>query len=385
MLLKLLLSAIAALVLLWVPTITVRAANVTMTASDIFTGNESSLDTSLANGNHWNNGVVPNASNDYSTGNFVLRTPATSNSLTFTGNSLTINNSNDFQIGGLWYKGADNSGVITVDNLILNGGIITHQQGNTDYFNLAGSLYIAADSQIFPRQGTINVHSTITGSATLTIPGSNNSGNVLRLLAPDNTFTGNIVNSGRLELVDDNLMRFVIGAPGVNNSISGNGPLTALNGDIAFDLGSAGTTLGNSWSIVTAESATYGSSFNIVGFTQVNNVWRKGIYQFSENTGILSVAPAAGDVNGDGSVDQVDYATILAHFRITVSSRAEGDLNGDSFVDLSDFAEWRLAREQFVLSFNAQVPEPSSICLCFLTGSFALCQRRREWRESTDC
>jgi hypothetical protein len=360
-----LLLLIAALAALWGPTRNARAADVTLSTSDILTGSQSSLDTSLANGNNWAGGVLPEVGNDYFTGNFVLRTPANNGSLTFAGDSLTINNTNDFQNGGFWYKGTGTTGTITIDNLILDGGIMTHQNGTGDIFRLDGNLHVASASQIFPRQGPINLSSTLTGSATLTVPGSNSAACVLRVLSPSNTFSGNIVNNGRLEFVDDSLMNFVVGGSGVNNSIAGNGALTALNGDLNIDLTNASDALGDSWDLVTA-NASYGSSFNILGFTEINNTWRNGIYQFSEATGILSVAPSLGDVNGDGDIDQFDYDAILAHFRTSVGSRAEGDLNGDGFVDLTDFAEWRLAREEFLLRNATAVPEPASLAVCLL-------------------
>jgi hypothetical protein len=371
MLSRILLLLIAALAALLVPTRNLRAANVTLSASDLLTGSQSSLDTSLANGNNWAGGVLPGTGNDYFTGNFVLRTPANNSSLTFAGDSLIINNTNDFQNGGFWYKGTGTAGTITINNLILSGGIITHQNGAGDIFRLAGNLHVASASQIFPRQGPINLSATMTGSATLTVPGSNNADCVLRVLSPSNTFSGNIVNNGRLEFVDDSSMNFVVANSGVSNSITGNGALTALNGDLNIDLTSASDTLGDSWSLVTA-NASYGSSFNILGFTEVNNTWRNGIYQFNEATGILSVAPSLGDVNGDGNIDQIDYDAILAHFRTSVGSRAEGDLNGDGFVDLTDFAEWRLAREEFLLRNATAVPEPASLATCLMTVCFVL-------------
>jgi hypothetical protein len=365
------LLSLAALAALLAPALNLHAANVTLSASDILTGNQSSLDTSLANGNNWAGGVVPTAGNSYFTGNFVLRTPVNNSSLTFAGDSLTINNTNDFQNGGFWYKGTGSAGTITINNLILSGGIITHQNGTGDIFRLAGNLNVATASQIFPRQGPILLSSTLTGSATLTVPGSNGVDCILRVLSPSNTFTGNIVNNGRLEFSDNSLMNFVVGNSGVNNRISGNGALTALNGDLNINLTNASTTLGDSWSLVTA-NASYGSTFNILGFTEVNNVWRNGNYQFSEATGILSVAPALGDVNGDGDINQIDYDAILTNFRKTVATRAQGDLNGDGFVDLTDFAEWRLAREEFLLRNATAVPEPTAVAICLLALVFVI-------------
>lgn len=337
-----------------------QAANVTLTASDNPIGN-SSFDAAAPNDAgyvvRWDNMAFPTSGNDYFTGDFVLRTPDTGDSYTFAGDSLTVNNTNDSQNGGLWYKGTGGSGVITINNLIMNGGIITHQNGVGDVFRLAGNINVVADSQIFAKQGPINISATISGSATITNPGDQGAGRTLIFSSPSNTFSGNIVNDGRFQLDDDAVLNFVIGASGVNNFVAGGGPQTTFDGDFVLDLSGAGTTLGDSWTLVSAANATYGSTFTVAGFTQVADVWKSGIYQFSEATGILSVAPKAGDVDNDGDVDEIDYQVILAHFQKNVSSRAEGDLNGDGIVNLTDFAEWRLANEALVAA-NVVVPEP---------------------------
>jgi hypothetical protein len=45
----------------------------------------------------------------------------------------------------------------------------------------------------------------------------------------------------------------------------------------------------------------------------------------------------AGDINGDGVVDQADLDILVAHFGQTVPAGTLGDLNGDGTVDLQDF------------------------------------------------
>jgi Dockerin type I domain len=338
-----------------------RAANVTMTASDSPIGN-SSFDAAAPNDAgyivRWDNMAFPSSGNDYFTGNYVLRTPDNGANFSFAGDSLTVNNTNGFQNGGLWYKGSGSSGVITIDNLILDGGAITHQSGVGDVFQLDGNLNVASNSQIYAKQGPIDLSAVVSGSATITNPGSDGPGRTLIFSSPSNTFTGDIVNNGRFELGDGAVLNFVVAASGVNNSVSGTGAEAVFNGDFVLDLSSAGTTLGDSWSLVSAANASYGSTFTVPGFTQVADVWKSGIYQFSEATGVLSVAPKAGDVDNDGDVDEIDYQAILAHFQKHVTSREEGDLNGDGIVNLSDFAEWRLAHEALLASSSTLVPEP---------------------------
>ena len=110
-----------------------------------------------------------------------------------------------------------------------------------------------------------------------------------------NTYTGNTtVNAGQaLGLADDAQLLFVIGANGVNNAVDGTGSAD-FDGDFVFDLTGAGTTVGDTWSIVDVANLieTFGSTFSVVGFTDAGgNLWNNGNYQFDESTGALSVIP----------------------------------------------------------------------------------------------
>ncbi len=279
------------------------AADVTLTVSDGF-GNSSFN----AAGN-WDSAAAPTAGNDYFTGDFTLRTPPDGDDHTFQGDSLTVNNTNGYA-QGLFYKGLGNTGTITVNNLILDGGMISHGQGSADNFNLDGDITVVSDSEIYAKQGPINVLADIAGSATITNPGSDGTASILTLLSPANTFNGNLVNNGRFTLADDAVLNFVIGASGVNNAISGTGAATAINGDFAFDVSSAGTTLGDSWQIVAADIFTHGETFTVIGFTDPDDfagrrIWIQAIggglfYAYNADTGILSVTD---DSDTDGLSD----------------------------------------------------------------------------------
>ncbi len=117
-----------------------------------------------------------------------------------------------------------------------------------------------------------------------------------------NTYTGNTtVTAGTLVLAAGSQTSFDIGASGTNNKIlgtSGGSEGINLNGNFAFNLGGAGTGLGDSWNIVDMVNftPTYGGTFGVVGFTDIGgNVWQKvnggTTYQFSQATGVLSVVP----------------------------------------------------------------------------------------------
>ena len=275
-----------------------QAATVTLTGIDGI--NTSSFNTAGL----WDNAAAPSAGNDY----FVpdgtrLRTPPDGASYTFAGDSLTINNTTPYG-DGFMYKGTGSTGIITIGNLVFDGGLLSHANGTGDVLNLDGAITIASGgARIWAKQGPFNFYSAISGSGTITnILGDNGAAapRQLTLYSADSTFTGDIVNDGRFILAagtggDPNaVLNFVIGANGVNNSISGTGPSTALNGNFKFDLSGAGTTPGDSWAIVTASNVSYGETFAPIGFTDMgDDTWQKNAngtaYVFDEGTGTLSV------------------------------------------------------------------------------------------------
>ncbi|MCO6046539.1 PEP-CTERM sorting domain-containing protein [Aeoliella sp. ICT_H6.2] len=276
-----------------------EAATVTTTGRDGFGAS------SFNSAGIWSDASAPSAGNDYIVDDEDrVRTPADGSSYTFAGDSLEITavgSGGDLNIAGLSYKGTGNTGTITVDNLILNGGSINHISGVEDIFNLGGTIDVVSDSIIYAKQGPINILSPISGSATITNPGSDGDGRTVTLASSGNTFTGSIVNEGRFALADDAVMNFVVGASGVNNSISGGGPQTALDGDFVIDLSGASTNLGDNWGLVTASSAAYGSTFSIAGFTEAGpGIWTSSAngatYAFETATGSLSVVPEPSSI-----------------------------------------------------------------------------------------
>jgi hypothetical protein len=274
--------------------ISAQAATVTLVAADGF--GQSSFNSGL----NWSDSTAPGAGNDYVDSSYRLRTPADGGSYTFGGDSLTIQHGLGTTNDGFCYKGTGSSGSITVDDLILDGGQMVHINGSGDIFNLYGNVNILNDSAISPRQGPINVYSVISGSAQLTVPISDSASCKLWIHSSANTFTGDIVNQGRFGLVDDAILNFVIGASGVNNDFDGTSHMHAtFDGDFVFDLTSAGTTVGDSWTIIDASSAVYwGDTFTVQGFSEIlPGAWVKQIgtssdyHRFDESTGVLQVVP----------------------------------------------------------------------------------------------
>jgi autotransporter-associated beta strand protein len=157
-----------------------------------------------------------------------------------------------------------------------------------------GTISLSAAGQKIGGSGDLNLGGIIsgtngfekTGAGTLTLSGLN-------------TYSGNTtVSFGELILADNAGLTFVIGTDGVNNKIDGTAAVS-LGGDFTFDLTSAGTTVGDAWTIVDAGNLaeTFESTFSVVGFTDAgSNLWTKDIdgskaYKFSEVTGVLTVIP----------------------------------------------------------------------------------------------
>ena len=160
--------------------------NITLTNSD---ANGTSSFASGFSATNWDNGVAPFSGNGvftnaYLTGTNTLRTPPGSADCTFQGDSLEVTN------GGA--LGAKGSGIITVSNLVLNGGKVSNSGtgGDPDTAVLAGNITLAASSTL-DGGGTagataLDILAPMTGAGGITIA---NNGTVI--FSTNNTYTGN--------------------------------------------------------------------------------------------------------------------------------------------------------------------------------------------------
>ncbi|MBK1832502.1 hypothetical protein [Roseibacillus ishigakijimensis] len=275
----------------------VQAVDVTLTASDALTDPEPY---SFGGAGNWDNAAAPSAGNDYFTGGFLLRTPTSG---TFAGDSLTVTGAGTFTGANneaIMWKGSGTGGVITIDNLTVDGGQLRHGQGDTDSFTYSGnSLTVGANGMGLATQGGMTIASPINGDSQIVIIDSGSAGasRIITFSSDASTYNGNIVLNGsdngraRLTFADDAVFNFLIGSAGTNNAISGVGTVN-FNGDFALDLSGASSTPGDTWNLVTAGSATYGSTFTVAGFTDNgDDTWTSGDYVFDESTGSLTVIP----------------------------------------------------------------------------------------------
>lgn len=144
------------------------AGNVTMTADD-------PIGTSSFNqSGNWDNLTAPTPEYAYFTTNHLLRTPTDSSSHTFGSGSLSIDSGGRFL--GKSTSSAAPGQVVTVHNLILNGGYVDQAHLHS-YMTLVGGITVNAPSALGALHGNIlDVQSVISGSAPLTISGSINAG-----------------------------------------------------------------------------------------------------------------------------------------------------------------------------------------------------------------
>ncbi len=268
----------------------------------------------------WSNNHFAQPGTAYSTGSFLLRTPASGNSFSFVGDSLTVNNTNGAD-GGLLYKGTGTTATTTLKNLILDGGYVRHASGAGDLFQLAGKVTLAASSTIDAFQGNIRISANIGGSGSLT-----KSGTYALTLSGDNSYSGDTnINGGTLRLAPTEAVASYsfdtpAGRTGVANGGTGgaamNGALVggaaivdggrfgkavSLSGGASVDINSPIVDLGNTgnWSVSAwVKTTTPGASIltkgNGTGWANGNTIFYLGDGNGPGSGGIPSAVRYAG-------------------------------------------------------------------------------------------
>ncbi len=312
---------------------------------------------------------------------------STGGMLNVNGGTLNLNANTDIQFStGNWGPGASNgvstitlnggainmgdASVINLNNnadrdvthtLNLNGGTLTAGQiisskatgarvinfngatlkaaGSSATFigaTAASSANVKAGGAIIDSNGfDITIAKALTADTVSTGGGLTKLGSGTLTLSGVNTYTGNTtVSAGTLALADNASLTFAIGANGVNNKITGSGTVT-IDGDFAFDLSGAGTTVGNSWQIVDIGTLaeTFGGTFSVTGFSLESGKWIKpangAYYQFDAATGVLSVINDPGVSFPPPTVNLGTYRSsyvLGSDFTINVTATGTGTL-----------------------------------------------------------
>ena len=208
------------------------------------------------NGIYWDDGLPAQAGNDYHVGDSTgkgLRTPNNVSNPVFPGDSLTVHSTGTMAL--------KHNGTVTIDNLILDGGTVSCAVGNRT-MTVGGNLFVQAPSTFSmggTNRRTIQLTSTVTGAADLTLTGSGSPAE-FRLNADTSGYTGQWIVNPALDRLDcDSGTMNVAGGfsldqmrvgynGGTGTVITDGGDVTLA--DISADLnvgrrdGSGGTTIG---------------------------------------------------------------------------------------------------------------------------------------------
>lgn len=149
--------------------------------------------------------------------------------------------------------------------------------------------------------------------------------------------------------------------------------------DITLDIDTAN---GGTFDVLVNNSSVYsGALFRRAYVSPLNNILLMGGNGIAQNLRIDDLTTDGivlldGDVDGNGTVDLMDYGIIRDNFQLQVSGRGFGDLDLNGVVNLNDFLEWR-ANYPFPTN-GLTIPEPASLGLaaalaCVCASS---CRRR---------
>jgi autotransporter-associated beta strand protein len=245
------------------------------------------------------------------TGGTIVFTPNANN---FTVSAVQMTNAGSGYTGTPTYtfdSGSATAGVVSRSSVILSANS-----------SIGGAGDMTIDAVVSQSGGAPGL--TKVGAGTLTLTAAN-------------TYTGNTnVSEGALILADNAQLSFVLGASGINNSITGAGTVT-LDGDFNINTTAADGLSSGSWTLENVDTlaGAYGSSFTVTGFTDIGgDKWEKTvgskIYTFDETTGILTL------------VTPDPFPAWAASKGLTGAPGFENgkgdDPDGDGFTNLDEFA-----------------------------------------------
>ncbi|AKC81758.1 hypothetical protein IMCC26134_01345 [Verrucomicrobia bacterium IMCC26134] len=287
--------------------------------------------TSFNTGLNWKDAATPLAGANYVVALNGLRTPATGD-VTFAGDKLILTTAGT-NVGTLIWK---TTGAATFPILQFDGGMI-NQAATTAAVAINGSVLVTKPSTLWANNGAFLVNAPISGTGNLTLTGGN-----LVTFAGVNPHTGNLTvsNTAGFTLASSGAMKFVLGAPGVNNAVTGTGPVV-FNGAFSLDVTGASATLGDTWLLITTSGAkTYGASFSVTGYVtdgaavgarKWSSLGSAPFYRFDEATGTVTVV-----TNPDADNDGLTDAWEISNFG-DLSHNGSADTDSDGSTDAAEF------------------------------------------------
>ncbi len=271
------------------------------------TGNDAVGESGFNFGSKWSDNTFAHPNASYSTGNFLLRTPASGSSFKFAGASVTVNNTNGIT-GGLLYKGTGSTGVTTFKTLNVDGGYVRHASNATDLFQLDGKVNLTQSPTIDAAQGSIKIPAAISGTGSLT-----KTGNYTLTLTNTNTYSGATnITAGTLKLaapaaVANYTFANVSGTTVINTGTGG----AAMNGTLVANGG-------------TGSISTTGGPQAGLGYLQLNG-----------NGSTVDINSGITDLAGDGNW--------------TVSTWIKTTQAGATIFNKGDGTNWNLGASTFYL------------------------------------
>jgi fibronectin-binding autotransporter adhesin len=225
---------------------------------------------SLISAGQWSDGQPPNATNDYFSSVFFIRTPGDGNNYTFAGHSLTLQPPTTAQgsstpIRSIIFKGSGGN-IYTINNLTNAGGVINSGSGNVTPPTFTGNLMtVVSNSTIQGDQGTFNIGYPLAGSADLTNSADANAHGVSYTATSTNSaFTGRLIISQNATMTFNSIYN----VPG-NPTTPTPGQITIYtnctfwdNAGITYSNSNGGITLAGTGATITT-TATNASGVNL--------------------------------------------------------------------------------------------------------------------------
>jgi autotransporter-associated beta strand protein len=216
-------------------------ASITLTNTD-GAGSPAAAQSFNVKGN-WNDSLAPHSGTNYSTGIYTLRWASTSGTSPFQGDSLSV------EPGGVF--ALKNTNVVTVNNLILNGGQIGQFLAgvNPDRMRVAGNITLATGTQSsIDTTGSgnrqIDFLAPVTGSGDLvTSTRAASANNSVVFLSVSNNFGGGKLTANGYVVVNDLNALQGLGSLAITNSGQINATLSGTYPSVATYISSAGTGL----------------------------------------------------------------------------------------------------------------------------------------------